>query len=140
MTRRACLLTPLALRALRGGAADEVYELVADLAAALAEDNADAFLSRLAPEFDDRQTVELNIRALVQQNEVLSAITPLTQSGDDQKRTATVDWYLEIKNRADSHITRRRENVTLHVQRHGKKWRVHHLEPGAHFTPPAATP
>jgi hypothetical protein len=73
-----------------------------------------------------------NLRALLEQNEVTSSISPLSNDGDDKKRVLELDWYVEIRSKSSElGIVRRRETVRCTVERatQSKKWLVTNIDP-----------
>jgi hypothetical protein len=134
MTRRLFALLPALLFA---DPAADAWDIVAAMAAALAEDNADGFLKRVDPKtpgFDDLSTA---INALVQQTDVQSAITPLSNEGTDAERTLQLDWELRLKPKNDTvRMTTREQAVTLQMRHVKKTWIVIRIDPITFFVPP----
>ena len=110
-------------------------ETVAVLAGALAEENAEKFLSRLSPEL--RRTMDRDIRALLLQNEITSSISPNSNDGDDNKRVLELDWYIEIRSKSgELALERRRQTIRCTVEKNAKKkWLVTAIEPLTLFAP-----
>ena len=111
-------------------------EAIAVLAGALAETNAEKFLAQLGPEL--RAQIGENIRALLQQNEITSSISPFANDGDDSRRVLQLDWYIEIRSKGNElALERRRGNVRCTVEKNAKKkWIVTAMEPVSLFDPP----
>lgn len=119
--------------------AAEAWDVIATMAAALAEPNDAGFMKPIAKSFAQHDLVERNVRALVQTCDVVSSISALANEGDDKQRTMEVDWYLEIQPRsAGAAVVQRREAVRLTLTKTGKRWMVTALEPVGFFTPVAA--
>ena len=115
---------------------DEVWDVVATMAAALAEPNDAAFMKPISKSFEQHGLIERQVRALVQSSEVVSSISPVANEGDDKRRTLEVDWYLEIQPRAAGQaLTQRRENIKMTLVKTGKRWMITSLEPIAFFAP-----
>ena len=111
-------------------------ETVAVLAGAMAENNAEKFLAYLSPEL--KTTLEADLRALLLRHEITSSISPLSNEGDDKKRSLELDWYVEIRARGNElAIERRRQNVRCVVEKNAKKrWVVTAVAPADFFAPP----
>jgi hypothetical protein len=135
MTRRLFALLPATL--LLADSAEDAWDLVAAMAAALAEDNADGFLKRIdseAPGFDDLSS---SIPALLQQTDVRSIITPIGNEGSEAERTLQLDWELRLKPKNDDVRMKVREQaITIHMRRHKKSWMVTKIDPISFFAPP----
>ena len=116
----------------------DAWDVVATMAAALAEPNDAAFMKPIAKSFDQHDRVQRQVRALVQTNNVVSSISPVSNEGDDKQRTLEVDWYLEIQPQAaGAAVTQRRETIKLTLVKTGKRWMITTLEPVAFFAPVA---
>ncbi len=111
-------------------------ETVAVLAGAMAENNAEKFLAYVSPEL--KAAMEADLRALLLRHEITSSISPLSNEGDDKKRSLELDWYVEIRARGNEMaIERRRQNVRCVVERNAKKrWVVTAVTPTDFFSPP----
>jgi hypothetical protein len=126
----------LARGADRDPAAD-VWDVVATMAAALAEPNEYAFMKPVSKSFEQYEMLERQVRTLVQTNDVVSAISPVTNEGDDKERQLEVDWYVEIKPQASKQtMTQRHLNVKLTLVKNGKHWMITTLSPISFFAPP----
>jgi hypothetical protein len=120
-------------------ARQQVIDLFTAMASALSEGNGLAFLDRVDHAMRDYQKLEQDILALTTQNEVLSSIEVLKEEGDDHARSVELDWFLQIRSRAENGgIERRREVVKCRLERQKKKWKVVSLEPMSLFAPPGA--
>jgi hypothetical protein len=111
-------------------------ETVAVLAGAMAENNAEKFLAYLSPEL--KTAMEANVRALLLRHEITSSISPLSNEGDDKKRTLDLDWYVEIRARENEMaIERRRKTIRCVVEKNAKRrWVVTEITPADLFAPP----
>src|SRR5262245_7983415 len=131
----------LATALLFADARQEVIDVFASMAAALSEGNPSAFLRALDPSTPDYATLGRNVTALVNQNEVTSAIETAKQEGDDRSQKVELDWLLEIRGKNQSHVFVRRQGIVkCHLERRKGRWRVVSLEPVEWFAPPGATP
>ncbi len=134
------LITQLAFSAAPLDSSAEVWDVVATMAAALAEPNDAAFMQPISKSFPQHGLVQRQVTALVQANDVVSSISLVSNEGDDQRRTIEVDWYLEIQPRAPGgSLNRRRENVKLSLTKTGKRWMITSLSPVEFFAIPNRT-
>lgn len=116
--------------------AADVWDVVATMAAALAEPNDAGFMKPIAKSFGQHGVIERQVRALVQTNEVVSSVSPVANEGDDQQRTLEVDWYMEIQPKSPGQpLSRRKENVKLTLVKTGKRWMITQLSPVEFFAP-----
>ena len=115
----------------------DAWDVVATLAAALAEPNDAGFMKPIAKSFDQHDRIERLVRALIQTNDVVSSISPIMNEGDDKQRTLEVDWYMEIQPQtAGGTQTRRHESIKLTLTKTGKRWMITALAPIEFFAPP----
>jgi hypothetical protein len=134
MTRRMFLMaaTPVLL----ADARDDIFDLFTSMASGLSESDAGQFLRAFDPKMAGYEDLARNIRALVEQWDVLSAVDVIGESGDEHRREVTVDWMLHISNRQDTlRIERRQQTVKCRLEKQ-KKWRLVALDPAALFAPP----
>jgi hypothetical protein len=135
-TRRALLLAALAA-SLRADSADQVWELIGSLASSLTNGSGDDFLrafDRSMPGFEQLRT---NVNALISQADVQSSIDPVSNEGDDQKRTVEVDWLMRMTGHDSvSAAVKREERVKCRFEKQGKRWRIVMLEPLSFFAAP----
>lgn len=118
-------------------ASQDVYNLVASMASALAEDNATDFANSLSKDMPGRDAVIKDVRAMLAQANTASTVVPGENEGDDSKRTIAVEWTLNMKRRGeDVRSDQRRAEVTITAVREGKKWKVTSIEPLSFFAPP----
>jgi hypothetical protein len=69
------------------------------MAAALSEGNEISFISYLDKSTPDYQDISNNVGALLAQDEVAASLDVLSESGDDEKLEALVDWFVQITSR-----------------------------------------
>ncbi|HUJ21090.1 MAG TPA: hypothetical protein VLX58_06175 [Bryobacteraceae bacterium] len=121
------------------GPHQEVLDVLTALASALSEGNGLAFLDFVDHSMPEYEKLQRNIQALASQNEVLSAIDVLDETGDDQKQAVEVDWVLQIRSREQSGpLVRRRQTIKVVLERaKKKKWKVVSLDPVDFFAPRA---
>jgi hypothetical protein len=136
---RRLLLLAFAASVLLADPRQEVYDLFGSMASALSEGSAGQFLKAFDPSMKGYADLAVNVRALVEQTDVLSAIELVEDSGDDQHHSVTLDWLLELKSKQDgAAVTRRQQNVKCRLEKHQKRWRIVALEPLEIFSPPRA--
>jgi hypothetical protein len=139
MTRRAAILVICAAPALAADPAQDVWEIVTAMAAALGVADPGAFLAACDSGMPSYQTLRANVSALVAQADVESGIDPVRNEGTDTTREVEVDWQLQLVDRSGlQRVTRRRENIKLRFEKSGRKWKVVSLEPVRLFAPLSA--
>jgi len=100
-----------------------------ELAEALANRDAEAFLDPFDPRMPGYDKLRDEIRELVgMAQEIGSTIDVITDEGDDQQRMLELDWLLKIDQGEP-----RRQIVKCSLQKQGKKWKITALEPVAFF-------
>ncbi|HEY2845388.1 MAG TPA: hypothetical protein VGJ09_17125 [Bryobacteraceae bacterium] len=100
-----------------------------DLAEALANRDADAFLEQFDPQTPHFDTLSDEIRELLAvTQEVGSTMDVISDDGDEQKRTLELDWLLKIDNDEP-----RRQVMHCRIEKQGKKWKITALEPVEFF-------
>ena len=96
----------------------EIYDLVASMASGLSEGNAEQFLNAFDPSIKGYDDLARNVRALVEQMEVVSTIELVEDAGDDRQHTVTVDWLLQIVAKQDQAVTaRRQQSVKIRLEK-----------------------
>jgi len=139
MTRRVALLTMWAARAVAADSADDAWEVVTSLAAALANADAGAFLGFCDSGMSGYETLRANVIALVGQVDADSGIDPVRNDGDDHVRHVEADWELRLVDRSALQRTwQRRATVKLRIEKRGRKWKVVALDPVSFFAPQSA--
>jgi hypothetical protein len=136
MTRRGLIFAVLASPLVADDSSD-VWELLSEVAAALAQGNIMEFLQAFDRNMPEYQTLNTNVTALVNRYEVGSTIEPLNDEGQNGSRNVELDWFLELVEQQDeTNVTRRRDRVRCHVVKIGKNWKIVSLEPVSFFAPP----
>jgi hypothetical protein len=139
ITRRALLVFMVAAVGWGADPAQEVWDLLSQVASALSERNPAAFLEAFDPAMPGYGQLRDNITALLRNAEVQSSIELESDEGSGQSRTVELDWLLRIRPDPDATAsTRRQQHVKCRLQKTGKKWRIVWFEPLALFTPPGA--
>ena len=137
MNRRAWLTIAIAgtLRA----AADpgrEVFEVVSDAAGSLSAGNADGFLKAFDRAMPSYAKLRDNVVGLLALGDVQSAIEPLEDAGDAQRRIVQFQWTLRILRGSQATASLRREQaVKCTVEKQSGKWRITSIEPVDFFAP-----
>ena len=109
---------------------DDVIDLFASMAAALSEINVPQFMDAFDKDMPDYDKLKTGATALVRQADVSSSVEPLSDEGDDTKRTVEFDWYLEIRSLLpDGPLVRRREVVHCELRKEKKHWKIVALKP-----------
>jgi hypothetical protein len=139
MTRRELLVLMGSAAALpvRADSASEVWDVVAAMAAALAEDNAPGFLKPVDLRTPGYDLLAQDVTGMLMQAEAQSGILPVRNEGDDWGRTVEVNWELRLRRKGnDLRTETRRVPVTLRFVREGKRWKVVGMDPISLFAPP----
>ncbi len=131
-----CCLGILGCVALSADAHDEVVDLFASMAAALAEINVAQFMDAFDKSAPDYGKLKDEVTALVKQAEISSSVEPLKDEGDDNKRLVEMDWVLEIRSLIpDGPLVRRREIIRCELRKDKKRWKIVALKPIEFFAP-----
>ena len=116
----------------------EVFDLLTEMASALSEGNALAFLKPIDRAMPDYQKLQDNVVALVAQNDLASSIEVLKDEGDDKRRRVELDWFLELRSHEiHGPYERCRKVVKCRLERDKKKWKIVALEPVDFFASPS---
>ena len=130
VTALSCGIGILACAALAADTHDDVIDLFTSMAAALSEINIPQFMDAFDKDMPDYGNLKTGVTAMVRQADVTSSIEPLSDEGDDTKRTVDLDWYLEIKSvLPDGPVVRRREVVHCELRKEKKHWKIVALKP-----------
>ena len=130
VTALSCGIGILACAALAADTHDDVIDLFTSMAAALSEINIPQFMDAFDIDMPDYGNLKTGVTAMVRQADVTSSIEPLSDEGDDTKRTVDLDWYLEIKSvLPDGPVVRRREVVHCELRKEKKHWKIVALKP-----------
>ena len=136
MTRRVLLLVPLAAYCHAANVAQEVVDLIADLAASLSAGNVALFLKAFDPKMPGYAKLRENVTGLIAQGDVQSFIDPVEDEGDERRRVAQFDWTLIMDRGPEATSYARRQQVLkFSVEKRGGKWWIVELEPIEFFAP-----
>jgi hypothetical protein len=100
-------------------------EVFREIAEALANRDADAFLEQFDQRMSGYEKLRDEIRELLAlTQEIGTTIDVITDAGDQQKRSLELDWVLKLDTEDP-----RREIVKCVAEKQGKKWKITALEP-----------
>lgn len=120
----------------------DVADVAGDLAGALANDDAEAFVQRISKTMPQRSELREMVAALVNGANVTSAVEIIDlKEGEGGHVVANLDWSMRVQaKQPDGPLDQRQETVTIELVREGKKWRVVKLSPMNFFRPQKLTP
>ena len=137
MTRRTMLLALAAARADAVDPASEVWNVLTAMANALSASDSAAFLLFFDSSMPGFDSFRLAVAGLLNEFSVESSINPLQNEGDNRSRTLEVDWSMRLVSLNDlDEVVPRETNVTLKLERRGKKWKVVSFQPANFFQAP----
>jgi hypothetical protein len=100
------------------------------LASALSQNDAAGALEAFDSRMEAFGAIEANIGALTAQTDILCAIDVVEDKDDNGIQLLDVDWFMQLKSRADGGPTeRRRQRVQLQMKRIGGKWKIISISP-----------
>ncbi len=139
MTRRelASLLAVSALP-LKADSASDAWNVIAALASDLADDNVPGFLKPMDAAMPGLEKLHASLRAMIAESDVHSTIEPVSNEGDDNRRTLELDWTLHMRRKAsdEPRVEVRQQLVTVVMRLQGKKWVILEFGPVEFFAPP----
>jgi len=107
----------------------DALDLVAPLATALANGDADGFAASLPKDLPNRTELRANIEALIAHADVTSSVDVV----NSEKGSAELDWYMQIRSRQTAGVVERRRGA---VKIEWRKKKLISLEPASFFAPP----
>lgn len=117
--------------------AQEVWDLLTQVASGLSERNPQAVLAAFDPAMAGYEQLRDRVSALLRNAEVQSAIELEADEGDGESRSVELDWLLNIRpEQSATASTRRQQRVKCRLRKTGKKWRIVAFEPLEFFAPP----
>ena len=127
----------LGARAVWADAPADALKMVADAAAALVHDDAQGFLDQFDRAMPGYAALRAAVEALLGASDVGSTVDVISNDGDANQRTLTLDWVLVLsaKNSATGGKRTRRGVVKCQVARRGKAWKISGLDPVEFFLP-----
>jgi len=104
-------------------------EVFRDIAEALANRDADAFLDQFDRQMPGYEKLRDQIRELLAvTQEIGTTVDVISDEGDEQKRSLELDWVLKFDTEDP-----RRQIVKCRAEKQGKKWKITALEPVEFF-------
>lgn len=101
------------------------FNLVARLAADLNDKNESGILGAFDSKMKQYGEIDNDIDALVTQNDILCAIDIVSDRMTQGIHTLDLDWYLQLKSRADAGgVLKRRERVKVEIVLIRNKWKI----------------
>jgi hypothetical protein len=138
LTRRVILALGATALARAADPAEEAWEVVTAMAAALGRGSDGEFLAMCDASLHGYAELRGNVAGLVAAAEIESGIDPVKNEGDGAARVMEIDWLLHLVERGLDRVTRRRQVVKCRMEKRSRKWKVVALEPVAFFAPPSA--
>lgn len=132
-------LALLALGLFWQGADCRSCDLLANVASALSEGNEVRFMGFIDKSAPGYQDLEINVTALTAQNDVAASLDVLSESGDDDRVEALVDWFLQMTSKdGTEHLVRRRQRVKVTEIKTKTGWKISSIDPISILSPPPA--
>jgi hypothetical protein len=123
--------------ALHGEEPPSTLKLLTDLSAKLSDNNFPGAVDAFAATMPGYSDVVANLGALANQYDVICVIEIKDESGDETRRKAETEWFLQLKSKQESGPTERRTvTVRISTERVKGKWRITSLEPRSALAPP----
>ncbi len=118
------------------GAEETPMSRLAKLATYLSENSVPEALDCFDPAMKDYPSVMADIEALGAQTDVLCAIDVVSESGTGDQETLDTDWYVELRSQAaGGPVERRRERVSIRMNRIRGKWKITSFAPLSILSP-----
>jgi len=103
----------------------------------LSDNNLPGVLEAFAKTMPGYGNLVANLGALTAQYDVICVIEIQEESGDETRRKAETEWFLQIKSKQDEGPTERRTNtVRIATERIAGKWRITSMQPQSLLVPP----
>lgn len=138
VTRRGLLLACAAAITRAADPAQDAWDVVTRLAAALGRANAVEFMALCDPGMPHYEDLRVNVTALTEQADAESGIDPVRNEGDVNTREVELDWSMQLTGRSVGRVTQRRSTVKLRIVKKGREWKVLALAPISFFAAPSA--
>jgi hypothetical protein len=115
----------------------DVWKVFSAAAEGLANGDASVFLDQCDRNMPGYSALRANVEGLVNGNQVTSTIVPVSDEGDDQRRSLELDWLLALNDKQNPDIRKdtRRAILKARVSREGRRWKIVALEPVDFFRP-----
>ena len=113
----------------------DALKAVADATAALVNDDSQGFLDQFDRNMPGYAALRTEVEGLLGASDVGSTVDVISNDGDANKRTLTLDWVLVLseKGSATGGKETRRGVVKCQAERRGKVWKITALEPVEFF-------
>jgi hypothetical protein len=135
IARRSLLLLSVA-GLLPAAVDDEIRDVLAVIASALAESNLLNVFAQFDPDMPQFPELRAHLEALAAQATIASSVVVIEGEQAENRYTAALDWMMEIRPLAvGAKLQQRRERVRCTFRKTGRKWRIVSLEPIAFFAP-----
>ncbi len=110
--------------------------VLSDLSGALSNNNISVALTAFDSKMPNYGTIEQNLEAIAQQDDVTSAIEIVSDDEAAGVHKLDLDWILQLTARADAaQLDRRRVRVHVEMRQIKGKWKITALEPVSLFDP-----
>ena len=127
----------IVLRGADGESSNSTLKLLTQLASRLTDGNLPGALDAFAKTMPGYGDVSADFGALAGQYDVICVIEIREESGDEAKRTADTEWFLQLRSKEENGPTERRTTaVKIVTAKSGGKWRITSLEPRSFLAPP----
>lgn len=119
---------------LLGSSEDELRNVLAGMATDLSAGNISGFIKALSSDMPGRDELRQQIAGLLAAYDLSCSVQIQTSSGDADRQSAQVDWYLSGRSSNDNAVmVQRREVLTIDFIRRNRRWVVAKLSPLAFF-------
>lgn len=123
--------------ALQGDDGRPTLKLLTNFAAKLSDGNLPGALDTFANTMPGYQNLVADLGALTSQYDLICVIEIREESGDEARRKADTEWFLQIKSKQDEGPTERRTVTVKVVTGMVKgKWRITEMAPLSMLAPP----
>jgi hypothetical protein len=113
-----------------------IFKRIANLATNLNEKDQTDALAAFDSQMKEYGEIDNDIDALITQNDLLCAIDIVSDRETDAVHTLDLDWYLDLKSRADGGpAVQRRERVQVMLKQIRGKWKIVSLSPLSILSP-----
>lgn len=130
------ILIAFAFARLNADAETEVDNLVGVMTAGLTEVDIPEFMSVFDKDMPGYEQLKSDVTALVDQAEVSSSVEPIKNEGNENKRTADLDWFLQVRSLVqDGPLVQRREVVHCELIKEKNRWKIVSISPIDFFAP-----
>jgi hypothetical protein len=137
ISRRELLLLVALPSALRGAISEEIRDVFALVASALAEGNPANLMEQFDTAMPEYRDLRSSLEALTAHAWVASSIRVDSEQGDEKSYSVELDWLMEIRPRGfRAQVERRRETVRCTLRKRRRRWLITAIGPISFFAPP----